>query len=312
LCYLSRHEDFSYVRNFYMNDWRELPPLNALKAFAAFAETGGVAKAGAALGVSHAAISQQIRQLESQMGLALVSRESRELVLTAQGKSLADTALAAFGKIAEVSSVLTGADAGRPLQITTTPSFAVGWLMPRLADFRSRHPGVDLVIDPTPELRKLGPEGADIAFRYGNGDWPGLQAQLLVRSTIVVVAAPDLISPKQVHDVSDLAELPWLQELGTSETTAFLEKYGVERGGRFGLTSLPGNLMLDAARAGQGVAVIARAFVEADVAAGRLHVLVEDDEREGYFLVAPSGVLRPKAKAFAQWALRQSREKLVV
>jgi LysR family transcriptional regulator, glycine cleavage system transcriptional activator len=144
------------------------------------------------------------------MGLALVSRESRELVLTAQGKSLADTALAAFGKIAEVSSVLTGADAGRPLQITTTPSFAVGWLMPRLADFRNRHPGVDLVIDPTPELSKLGPEGADIAFRYGNGDWPGLQAQLLVRSTIVVVAAPDLISPKQVHEVSDLADLPWL------------------------------------------------------------------------------------------------------
>jgi LysR family transcriptional regulator, glycine cleavage system transcriptional activator len=290
-----------------MTDWRILPPLNGLKAFAAFAETGAVAKAGAALGVSHAAISQQIRQLEEHLGLALVSRVSRELVLTVQGRMLADAALASFGKIAEVTAMLTGADAGRALQITTTPSFAVGWLMPRLADFRNRHPGIDLVIDPTPELRKLGPDGADIAFRYGNGDWPGLNAQLLINSTIVVVAAPGLIAPEQVRSVADLADLPWLQELGTSETTAFLQKYGVERGGRFGLTSLPGNLMLEAARAGQGVAVIARAFVEADVAAGRLNVLVEDDEREGYFMVTPQGVLRASAKAFSLWARRQVR-----
>lgn len=290
-----------------MTDWRNLPPLNGIKAFAAFAETGSVVRAGAALGVSHAAISQQIRQLESHMGLALVSRASRELVLTAQGRMLADAALASLGRLAEVAAVLTGADAGRALQITTTPSFAVGWLMPRLADFRTRHPEVDLVIDPTPDLRKVGPDGADIAFRYGNGDWPGLSARLLINSTIVVVAAPSLIAPKHVRSVADLADLPWLQELGTSETTAFLEKHGVERGGRFGLTSLPGNLMLDAARAAQGVAVIARAFVAADVAAGRLNVLVEDDEREGYFLVTPQGVLRPAAKAFSQWALRMVR-----
>jgi LysR family glycine cleavage system transcriptional activator len=290
-----------------MMDWRNLPPLNSLKAFAAFAEAGAVAKAGAVLGVSHAAISQQIRQLEDHMGLALVSRASRELVLTAQGRMLADAALAGFGKVAEVAATLTGADAGRALQITTTPSFAVGWLMPRLADFRNRHPEIDLVIDPTPDLRKLGPEGADIAFRYGNGDWSGLQAQLLIHSTIVVVAAPRLIAPEQVHSVADLADLPWLQELGTTETTAFLEKHGVERGGRFGMTSLPGNLMLEAARTGQGVAVIARAFVEADVAAGRLNVLVEDDEREGYFLVVPHGVLRAPAKAFSLWAMRQAR-----
>jgi LysR family glycine cleavage system transcriptional activator len=287
--------------------WRDVPPLNALRAFTAFAETGAVAKAGAALGVSHAAISQQIRVLEGHLGLSLVSRTARELVLTPQGKALAETALASFGAMAEVCAVLTGAAAGRALQITTTPSFAMGWLMPRLADFRSRHPGIDLVIDPTPELRRLGPDGADVALRYGNGDWPGHEAQLIVQSTIVAVAAPALIAPEKVSSVADLADLPWLQELGTSEATAFLQKYGVERGARYGLTSLPGNLMLEAARAGQGVAVTARAFVEADVAAGRLHVLVEDDEREGYFLVTPQGVLRPPAKAFVLWALRQAR-----
>ncbi len=287
-----------------MKSWRDLPPLNALKAFAAFADAGSVSQAGTAIGVTHAAISQQIRALEQQLGLALVSRTGRELVLTAQGRMLADSALVAFGAVAEVTAGLTGADAHRPLHITTTPSFAMGWLMPRLADFRSRHPEIDLVIDPTPELRRLGPDGADIALRYGNGNWPGTEATLLVSSTIVAVAAPDLVAPERVASVADLADLPWLQELGTSEATAFLQKYGVERGARFGLTSLPGNLMLEAARAGQGVAVTARAFVEPDIAAGRMHVLVEDDEREGYFLVTPAGVLRRPAKAFAQWARR--------
>lgn len=288
-----------------MTDWRNLPPLNALRAFAAFAETGAVAKAGAALGVSHAAISQQIRALEDHMGVALVSRAGRELALTAQGRLLADAALTGFRGMAECAAILTGADASRALHITTTPSFAIGWLMPRLADFRSRHPEIDIVIDPSPELRELGPQGADIAFRYGNGDWLGVEAVLQLSSSIVAVASPALIAYAAVTSVADLADKPWLQELGTSEATAFLRKYGVERGARFGLTSLPGNLMLEAARAGQGVAVTARAFVEADIAAGRLHVLVEDDEREGYFLVTPAGVLRPPTKAFAQWARRQ-------
>lgn len=287
-------------------NWRDLPPLNALKAFAAFAEAGSVAKAGALLGVSHAAISQQIRGLETQLGVTLVSRDGRELVLNPQGRALADAALSGLRSIAAVAGAMTGADAARALHITTTPSFAMGWLMPRLADFRSRHPEIDLVIDPTPALRQLGPDGADIAFRYGNGNWPGTVAELLIDSTIVAVAAPGLIAPQGGASVADLADVPWLQELGTGEATAFLQKYGVARGGRFGLTSLPGNLMLEAARAAQGVAVIARAFVEADIAAGRLHVLVEDNEREGYFLVLPKGVLRPPAKAFAQWARRQA------
>jgi LysR family transcriptional regulator, glycine cleavage system transcriptional activator len=104
--------------------------------------------------------------------------------------------------------------------------------------------------------------------------------------------------------VADLAGLPWLEELGTSEATAFLEKFGVTRDAGHGLTSMPGNLVLDAARDGQGLAVIARAFVEGDLAAGRLLVVHEDSEREGYFIVTRPGVQRPAVKAFATWALR--------
>ncbi|HEX9859448.1 MAG TPA: LysR family transcriptional regulator [Paracoccaceae bacterium] len=289
-----------------MNPWQSLPPLSALRALVAFAETGAVAAAGARLNVSHAAISQQLRALEAHLGVALLDRSTRRLVLTPEGQRLADAAIAGFAGIARVVEDLTNADADRPLQITTTPTFASGWLMPRLADFRAHHRSVSLMIDPTPEVKPLGPGGIDIALRYGNGNWPGLEARLLVSTPLVVIAAPALVGDEPIARVADLAGYPWLQELGTNEATGFLERNGVTREETLGLTSLPGNLMLDAARDGQGVAVIARAFVEADIAAGRLRLLFEDSAREGYFLVTRPGILRPAARAFAIWALRQA------
>lgn len=289
----------------YTIPWRKMPPLSALRAFSAFAETGGVAQAGAALNVSHAAISQQLRALEAHLGAALLDRTGRAMVLTTQGARLAQALRSGFAEMARAVEELTGQGDARALHITTTPGFAASWLLPRLADFRGRHPQIDLVIDPTPDLRTIGPNDADIAIRYGNGAWPGLTAQLLVSSPVVVVAAPRLIAGRPMTGVSDLADLPWLQELGTTEATGFLEKHGVARAAGVGLTSLPGNLMLDAARDGQGVAVIARAFVAPDIAAGRLQVLFEDAEREGYYLVTGAAPLRPAARAFATWAMRQ-------
>ncbi len=288
-------------------DWRVLPPLSALRAFSAFAEAGSVVAAGDALNVTHAAISQQIRALEAHLRLELVDRSARSMTLTPDGAVLAMSLRQGFGDIARTIGDLTGAEAARPLTITTTPTFAAGWLMPRLASFRAQHPEIDISIDPSPELRAVGPDGADVALRYGNGDWPGLEARLLVQSALVVVASPALIAGRVIDAVADLAAWPWLQEYGTTEATAFLQKYGVARTGGQGMTSLPGNLMLDAARDGQGVAVIARAFVAGDLAAGRLSVLFEDDEREGYFIAIRQGVQRAAVKAFVQWAVRQAR-----
>lgn len=286
-------------------DWRGFPPLSQLRAFAAFAEAPTLEQAGARIGVTHAAISQQIRALEAHLGLALVDRGGRKLALTSEGQELATALAAGFGQMAATIARLTGADSRAALRITTTPTFAAGWLMPNLPDFRARHPGIDLAIDPASENRDIGRE-ADIGLRYGNGHWPGLEARLILRSSIVVVAAPSLVPPDAPAGLDHLAGLSWLQELGTSEVTAFLEARGLARRDGAAILSMPGNLMLDAARDGQGVAVIARAFVERDIAAGRLRLLHEDDEREGYFLVHRPGPLRPAQKVFAAWVLRQA------
>lgn len=289
-----------------MIPWRDLPPLTALRAFAAFVEAGSLVAAAGQLGVSHAAVSQQLRALEAHMGVSLLRRRGRELVPTPEGRRLAEALAEGFGTIAAEVARLTGAEAARPLRLTTTPSFAANWLMPRIGDFRERNPGIDVVIDPTGTLQPLGPGGFDLALRYGSGVWPGCEAHLLVDSGVVVVAASALVGDREVTRIADLADLPWMQELGTSEATDFLQAHGVSRTARQGMTTLPGNMMIDAARDGQGVAVIARAFVAADIAAGRLRELYADPRRKGYYLVAPEGVLRPPARAFALWARRQA------
>ena len=288
-------------------DWQTLPPLTALRAFAALAETGSTTAAGARLNVSHAAVSQQVRQLETHMGVALVDRSGRQSRLTAEGRDLADALTLGFGAIARAVEALTAVDAGRPLQISTTPSFAAHWLMPCLSEFRQAHPRIDLMIDPTPRLVALEPGGIDIAIRYGTGDWPGLEAELLFRSPIVAVAAPHLVEGKRIDCPEDLADLPWLQEFGTNEASDWLRRRGVVKERAAGLVQVPGNLLLDGLLGGQGVAVTVREWVRQDITAGRLRLLFEDEEAAGYHMVTRPGVLRPPAKAFVTWLRRQAR-----
>ncbi|MEM7732505.1 MAG: LysR family transcriptional regulator [Pseudomonadota bacterium] len=288
-------------------DWRNLPPLSSLRAFAAFSATGSVSKAGDALGVSHAAISQQIRSLEAHMNLTLVNRTSRALEMTAEGTQLAEALTEGFGVIDRTVATLTGADAERPLHISTTQLFAMTWLMPRLMDFQDKHPGIDLMVNPSAELTDPGPGGFDLALRFGAGNWAGLTSEMLVPTDIVITAAPALVADRVIADPCDLLDLPWLQELGTNESADWLRKHGVTQTKVKRIIHVPGNLMLDGARAGQGVISTAMSSVEADVRAGNLRVLFRDTGDTGYHIVTRPGVMRPAAKAFVNWLRRQKK-----
>lgn len=290
-----------------MTNWLSLPPLSALRAFAAYAETGSVTRAGAALNVSHAAISQQLRSLETHLGLALLDRSARALSLTPEGVQLAEALTSSFARIAQVIDALTGADADRPLHVATTPSFASNWLMPRLASFRAAHPEIDIMINPSPALTDPSPGAIDVALRYGNGHWPGLDAELLVLSSITVVAAPSLIGDLQPKSAEDLVNFPWIQELGTSESSLWLAGRGVTGLRKLGLIHVPGNLMLDGARSGQGIAVSTRVSVEEDLRSGRLRLLFEDRHGDGYHIVTAPGVMRPPLRHFIAWLRREVR-----
>ncbi|MDU8928122.1 LysR family transcriptional regulator [Alisedimentitalea sp. MJ-SS2] len=291
-----------------MIDWMSLPPLAALRAFAAYAETGNITKAGARLNVSHAAVSQQIRALEAHMGVALFDRTGRRLRMTAEGERLARALQQGFEGIAQTIDEMTGVEAERPLLVSATPTLASAWLVPRLPDFRAKHPGIDLMIDASAEVREIGPGGVDLSIRYGNGEWRGLETDLLLPSPVVVVGAASLYNGPTPCEIEALGEFPWLQEIGTNEASAFLSRHGASGELTHGTTSLPGNMMLEAVRAGQGLAAVALVTVEADIAAGRLNILCRDDRAQGYFIVTRPGVQRPPVREFVRWLRRQGRQ----
>ncbi|MEM1006228.1 MAG: LysR family transcriptional regulator [Pseudomonadota bacterium] len=287
-------------------NWLKMPPLSSLRAFSAFAETGGVVPAGDALNVSHAAISQQLRALETHMGIALLNRDGKSLALTPQGQQLARALHLGFGAIGAAVEDLMKSGQDRPVHVSLTPSFAASWLMPRLPAFQADHPEINLALDPSPHIVELTPGGVDVAIRYGAGPWPNTDAELLLETPFVIVAAPGLLGGKLTLTPDELGQLPWLEEFGTTEATRWLSKRGVAHGPVAGRISLPGNLLLDGVRAGQGVTATVRHFVEQDIRAGRLVELYAEPERSGYHVLTARTPLRPAVKTFVRWLKRQA------
>jgi LysR family transcriptional regulator, glycine cleavage system transcriptional activator len=288
-------------------DWLSMPPLAALRAFAAYAEHGNLARAGGALNVSHAAISQHLRSLEDHLGAQLLDRSGRALALTREGSHLAQALLLGFGAMQSAVQDISTQGAARPLHISCTPMFAANWLMPRLAEFRMQQPEIDLVIDPRGEIVELHPGGVDIAIRYGDGKWAGLEAEILLASPMAVVAHPSLLQGRVVRSPEDLLDYPWLEELGTTEAAHWLRSRGVADAIRGASIKLPGNLLMQAVRDGQGVAVGVKDFVSEDLQSGRLVELFTSNEARGYHIVTRPGVQRVQARLFISWLRRHRR-----
>ena len=289
-------------------DWLKLPPLSGLRAFSALAETKSLTAAGQALNVSHAAISQQIKALETRLGVKLIERRGRGIELTPEGQTLGMELRSGFGIISEAVQRLAANDESRPLQITTTPIFAVNWLMPRLSEFSHAHPEIELMVNPTPELADFTAGGLDLAIRFGDGSWPGLHSERLLDTDFVVVAASSLLEGRKVTTPRDLLDLTWLQELGTNEIAKWLEGQGVLGGKPRSVLQLPGYMVLNSLKNGDGIAATARSFVEEEINDGRMRILFSNSKSDsGYHIVTRPGVMRPPLKTFVQW-LRRHRD----
>lgn len=284
-------------------DWRAIPSLNSLRAFAAVAESKSLSAAGRDLNVTHAAISQQVRALEKHLGLQLINRAGRGVELTEEGAQLYDGLRKGFDAIGETIEAISRNASARPLNITMTPSFAVSWLMPRINDFRHKHPDIELMLNPSAEIVELKPGGTDLAIRFGRGDWPGLDSEQFLTTNFVVVGASCLIGDRKIEKPEDILNYPWLQEYGTNELAHWLERQGVVPHTKLNVTHLPGYMVLEGLRRGEGISATAKAFIEPDIEAGHLRVLFEDGFHSGagYHLVTRPGVQRPALKAFMSW-----------
>ncbi|MGI3185131.1 LysR family transcriptional regulator [Nioella aestuarii] len=287
-------------------DWLTLPPLNSLRAFSAVAESGSFSRAADRLNVTPAAVSQQVRLLEDRLNVALVTRSGRGLALSPEGVALAKKLDSGFAQIFAGVAELTEAEVARPLQVTMSPAFATEWFMPRVTEFQTVHPEIPLVINPTAEVIELRPGGVDVAIRYHDLRRPKPAVHSLVVSDMIIVATPELIEGRDVSTPAALVALPWLQELGTNEAAGWLTFHGVIPETPLTVTNMPGHLIMDAVRRGDGITYSARAFFREDLKAGRVVALFSESGFGNYYVETGDGHLRPTVRCFVNWLMRQA------
>ncbi|WP_164659628.1 LysR substrate-binding domain-containing protein [Tropicibacter sp. Alg240-R139] len=280
-----------------------LPPLNALRAFDAAGRHLNFRLAAEELGVTQGAVAQQVRGLEARLGVQLFDRVARGLELTRTGRVYLAPVNRAFALLEEATEGV-GAQS-RTLTISVTPSFASKWLVSRLGRLTELHPDLDVRVDARPGLSNFQSDGIDIAVRQGTPPFgPGLVAEPLFAASFIAVCSPslsDLAVPEDLKRHTLLHDSHGLWPL-------YLEQLGLSPGPRaisFNQTSLA----IDAAVAGQGVALADAPLVADEIERGRLRQVFEAGLSAdlGFYIVAPRRPRVPEpVKLMREWLLSEA------
>ena len=289
-------------------DWSTLPSLAALRAFEAAARHQNLSAAARELNVTHAAIAQHVRALETDLSTPLLFRSGRGVALTEDGRHLAQHLSEGFEIISDGVSALLRSKEDRPLSISVTPSFAANWLMPRIGGFWQKHPEISLSINPSVNLIDLRRDGFDMAIRFGNGQWPGVTCELLTSGEFWVVASPKLVNKTTNLSLADAGNHPWLMDLHMLEWRKVVEDAGLDLN-TVEMTSLETNeLVLSATVAGLGVSVHPKSLVEREVAFGTLVQISSLPRTDlGYHLVTLPRPLSGKERALRKWLMAEAK-----
>lgn len=175
----------------------DLPPLDALRVFDAAARLASFAKAAEALHLTPSAVSHRMKALEAHLGIALFDRGVREVRLTAAGRRYAAAVAEALDGLREATRRIRGQQRNRPLTVSTSPLFALRWLLPRLPRFETANPGVVVHLVSTSALASFAEDGIDLAIRSGRGGWAGMAEHRLMPMNLTPVCAPALCRGRQ-------------------------------------------------------------------------------------------------------------------
>src|SRR5712692_10187761 len=173
---------------------RQLPPLNALKAFEAAARSESFTRAAEELCVTQGAVSHQVKALEATLGIKLFNRERQRLAITEAGREYLAVVRDALDRIAVGTERLVQRQTSGVLTVSTSPDFAAKWLVHRLDRFAAAHPGIDLRVSATMHNVDFAREDVDVAVRHGDGNWSGLDATQLCDEQIFAVCSPKLLA----------------------------------------------------------------------------------------------------------------------
>ncbi|WP_375687948.1 LysR substrate-binding domain-containing protein [Pseudooceanicola sp. LIPI14-2-Ac024] len=283
-------------------DWRHLPSLSALRAFEATARLDGFSAAARALNVTPAAVAQQVRGLESDLGVSLVVRQGRGLALTPEGTRLTAALRDGFATIAAGVEDLRRNEARRGVRVSTTQGFAQWILMPALSRFWSAHPEIPVALDITSRLADLQNGTIDLAIRAGALDqhWPGTVTEALIRSRYLVLAAPQLAA--RITSPADMARMPWILDPRNDTEARWLAQMGIDRDSLRVTEVASPVLEVGSAVQGYGLMFGVESIVKPELDAGRLvEVPTEGLPSAAYAIVTASGPRRARVQTFIDW-----------
>ena len=296
---------------------RRLPSLNALRAFEAVARHLSFARAAEELFVTKAAIAQQVRLLEDEIGTPLVERSGRGLKLTEAGAAGADPLADAVATLARAARAMREARGRNFLVLAATPSLAATWLVARIVKFKSRHPEIDVLVDANPNDDSLERGVADAMIRWGDGEFPGAATVRLFKDEVFPVCAPQLVDGQPpLKAPGDLARHMLLHlELTPAHQTWPTWADWLKAAGAPGVDASHGvffnqmSMAISAAAAGQGVALASSATAADGLASGRLVAPFEVSMRTPfgyYFLSRPGDAESPRIRALREFLLDEA------
>lgn len=285
----------------------QLPPLKSLMYFKYAAELGSFKEAAERLYVTQAAISQQIRSLETHLACQLFERQTRKVTLTHKGKMLYPHILQAFEHLNTGLKAIEEDPSPTILNISVLPSFATCWLLPRVSSFQQQHPEIKIRIDPSDSLVDFDSGDADLGIRFGKGHYPDLHSEQLACDDMLLAYKPGLINIDQplkaqlkrhnlIMDICPDAERAWQILFREIELEQDFDSHFLEIDNAA--------LVMQSTLAGQGVGMLRRQLIQQQLALGQLEVLpsFKVSCEYQYYLAGPAGHFNwHKVKVFQQW-----------
>lgn len=308
--------------------FRQLPPLNALRAFEAAARLRSFKVAADELAVTPTAVSHQIKALEDWLGQRLFRRLTRALELTPAGEAMLPKVQEGFAALVAAVEATRNEETGGLVIVCAPPSFATRWLVPRLSEFARSHPGIELRLSSsmrTVDRRESASAGeaggepvGDVVIRYGRGNYPGNTVEELFCPNYVPVCSPALLSGE--HPLRQVDDLGWHTLIHDATVPDRDERSGwgqwLDAAGASGLEEQlrslhfeDGAMALAAAIAGQGVALAARPMIGPDIAEGRLVVpfpAIIPSRFAYYVTTRVASEDRPTIQTVRHWLLREA------
>jgi DNA-binding transcriptional LysR family regulator len=287
-------------------------PVRAIWVFHTAAQLGSISKAAEELSVTPSAVTQQIQSLELQLGVSLLAKAGRRIVLTEAGERYFSMITSEIERISDATGTIRGFRSVTTLVIRATPTLSNKWLLPRLSHFLDSEPDLEVRLDGTNEPTDFNRELVDLEIRHGDGRWPGLFVEGLSEETFVPACAPALA----VAGSLAAADLPRFRLIHSVKSQAqwgrWFKLAGLQPQERWRRVLFDrSHMAIDAAVAGMGIALESRMMMERELASGALACPVAEPPSlrlVTQWIVCPRDHLRQKkVRRFLDW-LRAERE----